>query len=172
MSHRLRRRPRAAARPRVERANPRLGLKFIVGYKFAKAAVELVAGVLLLSSGYAGLARDLRGFAQFLRSHAMEAWSVALAERLVHAATPRNVLVVAVAALLDGALTFIEGWALHRRYRGSHWLVIVATSCSLPFEVIALVEHVTAPRVLLLLVNVMIVLYLLQRQISVDAALS
>jgi uncharacterized membrane protein (DUF2068 family) len=142
------------------------GLKLIVGYKFVKAALELLPGALLLSRGAAGLTGDLQALAMFLRHHATEAWSIALAERLVHATTQRHVLVVAVAALLDGAFTFVEAYALHRRYRWSRWLVIGATSCSLPVEVVALVLHPTAGRMLLLFVNLLIVLYLLQRRVS------
>ncbi|HEY2590794.1 MAG TPA: DUF2127 domain-containing protein [Steroidobacteraceae bacterium] len=153
----------------AERRAAPVGLRLIVGFKFAKAAVELLPGALLLLLGEAGLAGDLKALALFLRHHATEAWSIALAERLVHAATERNVLVVAVAALLDGALTLIEAYVLHRRYRWSRWLVIGTTSCALPVEIVALVLHPTAGRMLLLLVNLLIVLYLLQRQVAVTS---
>jgi uncharacterized membrane protein (DUF2068 family) len=151
----------------AERRAAPVGLRLIIGYKFVKAAVELLPGALLLSLGAAGLTGDLKALALFLRHHATEAWSIALAERLVHVTTQRHVIVVAVAALLDGALTFIEGYALHRRYRWSRWLVIGATSCSLPVEVVALVLRPTGGRMLLLFVNVSIVLYLLKRRVAV-----
>lgn len=139
MAHLAPARPRAPdSTPTVaERRAAPVGLRLIIGYKFAKAAVELLPGALLLSLGAAGLTGDLKALALFLHRHATEAWSISLAQHLVHATTQRNVLVVAVAALLDGALTLIEAYALHRRYRWSRWLVIGTTSCSLPVEVVA-----------------------------------
>jgi len=84
----------------------------VVGYKQAKAIFEVLVGVLLLSLTAVGLADHLREVAVHIRHHAVEAWSIAFAERLVRASTKRNLLVIGVASLLDGALSASEGWAL------------------------------------------------------------
>jgi uncharacterized membrane protein (DUF2068 family) len=67
------------------------------------------------------------------------------------------VLVVAVAVIVDGTVTLVEGWALHGRYRWSRWLVVATTSSLLPIEVVTLVRHPSAGRVMLVLVNALIV---------------
>lgn len=140
-----------------------VGLRLIVAYKVAKAVLEIAFGVALVV--FATKATDeLRSIAIDVRDHGTAAWSVSLADRVVRAATRRHLFVVAVASLLDGVVTAIEGWALHRRYRWAPWLVIGLTSCLLPFEVFALVRHVTAGRATLLLVNAAIVVYLLRRE--------
>ena len=105
-----------------------IGLKLIIGYKLVKAMAELLTGALFLLLGSVGFADVLSAAAQAIRHHATEAWSIALAERLIHASTPHNVFIVAVAVIVDGTVTLIEGWALHRRYRWSRRLVVGATS--------------------------------------------
>jgi uncharacterized membrane protein (DUF2068 family) len=137
----------------------------IVGYKVAKAALEIAFGAALVLFATKAT-NELRIAAHHVRDHATAAWSVALADKIVQAATRRHLMVVAVASLLDGVLTSIEGWALHRRYRWGSWLVIAATSCLLPFEVISLARHLTAGRVALFFTNVAIVAYLLRSESS------
>jgi uncharacterized membrane protein (DUF2068 family) len=98
--------------------------------------------------------------------HATAAWSTELADRLIGAATPRGVHRVALAALFDGALSFVEGFAIHRRWAWSGWLVVVATSCLLPFEILALVHHLSATRSAVLVINVAIVAYLIRHRVG------
>ncbi|HEX7476636.1 MAG TPA: DUF2127 domain-containing protein [Polyangiales bacterium] len=142
------------------------GLQLIVAYKASKAVIEVLFGVLLLSIGTVSFTHEVRGFALSLQHHATAAWTLALAERLVRAATERNLLVVAVASLVDGVFSGFESWALHRRYGFSHWLVICATASLVPFEAVALVRHVSAVRVALLLLNVWIVGYLVRGKLA------
>lgn len=141
----------------------RFGERLIVGYKLAKAAVELLLCALLVCLGSAGVADGVRASAAMLRHHAVEAWSIELSERLVNVATARHVMVVALALLLDGLFSLFEGWALHRRYRFGRWLVVGATSSLLPFEIASLFRHLRPGRAALLFVNLLIVAYLLWR---------
>jgi len=141
-----------------------LGLRLIVAYKFAKAAALLLLGTLILSFASAGLADEMRTVALNVRNHATAAWSVALAKWLMNAATSRNLRVVAIASLLDAAASLFEGWALHRRFGWSRWLVILTTSSLLPFEAIAIVRHFSAGRVALMVANVFIVVYLVRHR--------
>jgi uncharacterized membrane protein (DUF2068 family) len=139
------------------------GLKLIVGYKFGKAVIEVLLGLALFF--FARRATDdVKHLAIHLRDHATAAWSVAFAKRLLNAATARHVHVIALASLLDGAFSALEGWALRRRYRWGEWLVIAATSCLLPFEIAALVRRLTLGRLIVLGVNTAIVLYLIRRR--------
>lgn len=141
-----------------------LGLRLIVGYKFVKAAAELLLAVLILSLASAGLADELRMAALNVRNHATAAWSVALARWLMNAATSRNLRVIALASLLDAAASLFEGWALHRRFGWSRWLVVFTTSSLFPFEVVAIVRHFSAGRVALMVVNALIVVYLVRHR--------
>lgn len=142
-----------------------VGLRLIVGYKFVKAGAELLLGALLLSFAAAGLAEELRAVALSARDHATAAWSVRLAEWLMNTATARNLRVVALASLLDGAWTLFEGWALHRRFWWSGWLVVVATASLFPFEAIAIARHARAGRIAIMALNVVIVAYLVRSRV-------
>jgi uncharacterized membrane protein (DUF2068 family) len=140
-----------------------IGLRVIVGYKFAKAGLEILLGTLLLFFASAHV-EELRALAANLRHHAAAAWSIALAEELVDAASGRKLVVAGLAAVFDGVLSAVEGWALVRRYRWGGWLVVVTTSSLVPFELIALARHLSPGRIVLLLVNAVIVLYLIRRE--------
>lgn len=140
------------------------GIALIVAYKLGKALTELALVVSILVVGPGSVAGRAREAAVFIRHHAVAAWSTALAARLVGAATERHARVLTLALLLDGLFTCLEGWALHRRYGWGRWLVIAATACLLPFEVVALARHQSASRLGLLLLNVLIVGYLVRRK--------
>jgi uncharacterized membrane protein (DUF2068 family) len=159
---------RIQAQDRPKQPRNALGLRFIVGYKLVKAIAELLLGAVLLSLASAGSAGHLREVALNVRNHAAEAWSVALAERLVRASTERNLLVVGLAILLDGALSGIEGWALYHRYRWSRWFVVGATFALVPFEGLALASHFSVGRIALLIGNVSIVIYLVWRGVMTE----
>ncbi len=147
----------------LQRSNA-VGLRLVIGYKFIKAMAEFLAGASLLILGSVGLAEKLTYVAQAIRRHATEGWSISLAERLIDVSTAHHVFVVAVAVIFDGTVTLVEGWALHRRYRWSRWLVLSTTSLLLPFEAVTLIRHPSAGRVVLLLVNALIVAYLIPRR--------
>ena len=141
-----------------------VGLRLIVGYKYFKASAEwLFAGLLLLLDSPRGTA-ELRAIALNIQHHATAAWSIALAERLIHVTTRRTLLVVALAAFIDGVLSCVEGWALQRRYPWSGWLVVGTTLSLLPFEAIALVHRPSTGRVALLMMNAVVVVYLLRHR--------
>jgi uncharacterized membrane protein (DUF2068 family) len=149
---------------RPRQRSSELGLRLIIGYKFLKRMIELLMGASFLFLGLVGVAEKLTAIVRVIRHHATEAWSIALAERIIHASTAHNVFVVAVAIIADGTVTLLEGWALHGRYRWSRWLVVGTTFSLLPFEVVTLVRHPSAGRVTLVLTNALIVVYLIQRR--------
>jgi uncharacterized membrane protein (DUF2068 family) len=115
-------------------------LSLIIAYKFIKGGLWFVFAAVIVGSMRLGLENRLLGFAAHLRHHP-GAWSLALGDVLVRAATRRRLWTITIALLADGALSFVEGWALlHGRWWGP-WLVVVATASLLPFEVFALARH-------------------------------
>jgi uncharacterized membrane protein (DUF2068 family) len=138
------------------------GLVVIIAYKLVKGALWLCLAVTLFFSMRAGAGDDLLGWAEHLRHHS-RAWSIALADLLVRAATRRGLWTLLLAFAADGTLTLIEGWALLRGHWWGPWLVVIATGSLLPFEVVALAHHPHASRALLLAVNAVIVWYLARK---------
>jgi uncharacterized membrane protein (DUF2068 family) len=144
------------------------GIGLIIAYKLMTALAEFIVGASLWIIGSTALTEELNAAATIIRRHVAEAWSIALAERVIHAATARNLLVVVCALFLDGTLSFVESWALYRRYRWGRWLVVCATSILLPAEFVALIRHLSAVRLAVLLVNSLIVIYLVPRRAAVE----
>ena len=142
-----------------------LGVRVIVAYKAAKGIAQIAFGIYALARAPA-LGEELQRWVLALRAHAIEAWSLWLARHLAPLASARKLEVIALAALLDGVLSFVEGWALYRRYAWSRWLVVGATATLLPFEVVALARHRTVGRGIVLLVNVLVVAYFARHRVE------
>lgn len=139
------------------------GLRLIIGYKLARAAVTLTAAGLLVAAALSGHAGALDELALRLRGHMTSAWSIVLADALVRAVTPRHLLLLAAACGLDGSFTFVEGWSLWRDWWWGPWLVVVTTAAFVPFEVVVLVRHLAWGRAILLAVNIAVAVYLARR---------
>jgi uncharacterized membrane protein (DUF2068 family) len=140
------------------------GVRLIVFYKLGKAVFQAAAAVVLLYWGHHGLTASLNAFADHLRHQAVHAWSnivVAALMKFTHAR--HSVSWTSLALVSDAALSGIEAFALWRGYTWGEWLVVVTTSGLIPFEIYALTRHVRAGRVILLILNVVIVVYLVNR---------
>ena len=59
------------------------GVRLIMGYKFGKAIVQTLAGLVLVYGATHGLAAELTAFADHLREHAVHAWSNVVAAALL-----------------------------------------------------------------------------------------
>jgi uncharacterized membrane protein (DUF2068 family) len=141
------------------------GLTVIIAYKVIKGGLWLVLAPALAAAVHLGLGTRLVGLAAELR-HSTHAWSLELAKWIVRAATPRGLSAMVVALLADGSASLVEAWALVRGRWWGPWLVVVTTSALLPLEVVALIHHLHASRVLLLALNLAIVVYLARKALA------
>jgi uncharacterized membrane protein (DUF2068 family) len=151
------RRESTIARVRRERV-----LSLIIAYKLIKGGLWFVFAAVIVGAMHLGLEDRLLGFAAHLRHHP-GAWSLALGDLLVRAATRRRLWTITVALIADGALSFVEGWALIHGHWWGPWLVVVATASLLPFEVFALARHPHVVRAMVLVLNLAIVVYLARK---------
>ena len=71
---------------------------------------------------------------------------------------------VGIGALAISMLMFVEAWGLHRRRVWAEWLTVIATSSLIPLEIYHLAKHPSLGKVLTLIANVAIVLYLLRHR--------
>ena len=139
------------------------GLRLIIAYKLVRAALALCAAAVLLAFIGSGHGEQLRDWADALRHHLASHSASVLAQHLVDALTPVHVRLAALALTLDGLLVLLEGWALWRGYRWGAWIVVLSTAALLPIEVIGLWHHRRAGRLLLLLANSAVAVYLIRR---------
>ena len=140
------------------------GLTLIIAYKLTKGGLWLVLATTILVMMRMGLGDRLLGLAEHLRLHA-HAWSLHLADLAVRASSRRALWTIVVALLADGGLTLFEAWALIQGRWWGPWVVVVATSSLLPFEVLALVRHPHVIRAIVLVVNLAIVVYLARKAV-------
>jgi len=136
-------------------------LRAVITYKWVKGVVQLLlAGALALTFVF-GLDDDLSRWAHEFRTHSTRAYAIVLGRLLERATTPRGMHITLLALVIDGVVTCLEGWALQRRHRWGPWLVVAVSGSLLPFEVYELFHHFRWIRLVVLLVNLAVVLFLI-----------
>lgn len=144
-------------------------LAWIIAFKAFKAVTLTGLGIILLATRHDEPIDLLTRFA--LTVHlplSSELFDRAL--RFALNLTVGKQIALAVTAFGYAALMASEGVALHLRKPWARWFTIGATSSLLPIEVYEIVRELHALRVVVLLANVAIVIYLLQRKELFDAA--
>ena len=135
-----------------------LGVRLVLWFKASKAAVALSLSLALFIGLPFGLSSRAQVWALHFRDHVSHPWSTALAEFFV--TSSRHLPIVAIALALEGTFTCVLAWALARGHWWGPWLVVVALSGLIPWEIYEIVRHPQWLRVFLLLLNVSIVAYL------------
>jgi uncharacterized membrane protein (DUF2068 family) len=139
------------------------GLRAIILYKTAKAALQLAAALLLIALWPLGLPDAIRHLSLVLRQHVTHGWALRLAAVLAHGSSNHGIVLGIAALGLDGGLTAVEAWALRAGRWWGAWLVVVATGSLLPFEIYELTRRPLVSRALLIVANLIIVVYLARR---------
>ncbi len=76
----------------------------------------------------------------------------------------RSVILIAIGSVLYGVLEIVEAGGLILRRRWAEYLVVIATGFGIPLEIRALIAHLTWLRLALLVINIAIVIYLVDRK--------
>ena len=147
-------------RAREELQRPDFGVRVIIVWKVIK-------GLLLLTIAVTAF---------FLRDHDLHQVGVDVVSWMgIDPAGPRvgkalgrltglRPLHVGIGALLVGLVMFLEAWGLHRRRTWAEWLTVIVTSSLIPLEIYHLAHHPSLGKVLTLIANVAIVIYLLRHR--------
>ena len=137
-----------------------VGLRAIAIYKAAKSI-----GLLLVAAAAFRLNRA-QNFEQLV--HWLENLSLTdsndLRWRLVDMLTamgPRKFVAVGVVALAYTALFAVEGIGLWLRKRWAQWFTVIATGSLVPLEFYEVTHHFSGLRLVVLLANIAVVIYLL-----------
>ncbi|HTT70266.1 MAG TPA: DUF2127 domain-containing protein [Anaeromyxobacteraceae bacterium] len=147
----------------MDQARRDLGERLIVLYKALKALVEVLLAVGLVVLSASGGIGGLREFARELRLNLASRWSLALGQLIGGLLTGRGLHLVELGLLIDGAVSAFEGYSLWRGYSWGAWLVVLASALPIPLEAVAIVRHRRPLRVLLVLANLAVVVYLARR---------
>jgi uncharacterized membrane protein (DUF2068 family) len=145
-----------------ERRRHDRGLLAIALFKFAKAALLILAGAGALSMLAPSTEQRVHEWvADFAIRQGHRIFKRAL--DLLNVATPGRITEVGLASILYGLLFAVEGIGLWLEKRWAEYLTVVATGSLIPFELYELVRAVTPVRVAALAANVAALVYLIYR---------
>lgn len=135
-------------------------LRTIIAYKAIKGAIELALGLALGIALWLGEGQRLHQLALTLREDVTARVAVETAELFLRLSTPGHLAISALAVGLDGVVGGVEALLLHHRKRWAVWVVVIASSVLIPWEVFELISHFRVLRLVLLILNVAVVVYL------------
>ena len=138
------------------------GLAFIAWFKVVKGLLLLLAGLGLLKLIHAEIATLFSLLIEALHLHADSRILHALVLK-VDALQPHTVLVMGVISLGYAGLLLIEGVGLWFEASWAAYLTLISTSLLLPFELYEVLQQVSALRIGVLLLNLVIVGYLVSQ---------
>ena len=137
-------------------------LRLIAVFKFAKAALLLVLGI--------GILRLVHTNATEVLDHWIERLHLDPGNRLLEralsavASTPPNrIRELGLGSFIYAALFLTEGAGLWLGKRWAEWFTTILTASLIPFELWEIYRHPTASKIIVLLANVAIVVYLIAR---------
>jgi uncharacterized membrane protein (DUF2068 family) len=138
---------------------PDFGLRVIIVWKTVKGALLLAVGItaiLLRHSDIHALGVEL---VEWLGIDSAGQRMTRWLDKLL-SLDASTMVEVAAGAFAIAALMFVEAWGLHRRRKWAEWLTIIVTASLIPLEVYHLATHPSLGKVLTLVANVAIVVYL------------
>jgi uncharacterized membrane protein (DUF2068 family) len=148
--------PRVPEIPSLRRIRP---IRFIAVFKLFKAAMSVLAGLGALQFLKPGSAAALQPLLDLLATHAdLHALRQALV--MFSALSPHRIEVVAAAAFLYAGLCIVEGLGLWWEKRWVEYVVVIATTSALPFELAALLHRPSLTRLTAVLLNGAVAVYL------------
>jgi uncharacterized membrane protein (DUF2068 family) len=135
----------------------------------AIALFKLVKGVLLIIVGIGALKLLHRDIAETVL-HWIDILRVDPDNRLIHSllahvvsVTPKQLAEASAGTFIYAALLLTEGTGLLLRKRWAEYFTIITTAGLIPLEVYEIHRHLTAAKIVVLLLNIAIVIYLIAR---------
>jgi uncharacterized membrane protein (DUF2068 family) len=133
------------------------------------AIFKLLKGVLLFAVGI-GAIRLLHRDVAATVTHWVDFLRVDPDNRLIHGllarvlrVSPTELKALSVGTFVYAALLLTEGTGLLLRKRWAEYFTIITTAGLLPLELYEITKHVTASKIVVLLINALIVVYLVVR---------
>jgi uncharacterized membrane protein (DUF2068 family) len=139
-------------------ATPR-GLQIVAAFKLFKGLVLFAVGIGAVKLLHKDLAFEVERWANIFRVDPNNRYIYRLLERFL-TLDDRKLKELSVGTFFYSALLLTEGVGLWLGKRWAQYFTIVATSSFVPLEVYELTKRVSPPRLIVLLLNVVVVVYL------------
>lgn len=142
---------------------PDFGLRLIIIWKAFKAVLLFALGI----GAFAVVHRDVEALA-----HTFVGWLgldaghpyVEKALRKLAGLTPQRITLIGIGAVIYSCVLALEAWGLHQRKLWAEWLVVGLTCALIPLEIYEIIHRASAGKVIALVVNIAVVLYLLRHR--------
>lgn len=137
-------------------------LRLIATFKLVKAALLIVVGISALKLIHTDIGSWLT---EWVVRFGLDPGGRHVGRFLLKAAelTPNRLKEVGVGSLVYSALFLTEGIGLWLLKRWAEWLTVIITASLIPVEIFEIHRHLTPDRILLLLINVGVLAYLVNR---------
>ena len=138
---------------------PDFGLRVIIVWKVVKTCLLIVLAISALA--LAGTDMHALGV-RVVRWLGIDPAGPRVGRWLAHLAglTHGRMTAIGIGAAVYACVLAAEAWGLHRRRVWAEWLTIIVTSSLIPLEVYELARHPSVGKVLTLIANIAIVIYL------------
>ena len=143
----------------TEKTKGSRGLLLIAAFKLIKGLALLALGIGALRLLHKDVAAVIAQWIDVLRVDPHNHYIQQLLEKL-GMVDDRKLKALSIGTFFYSALFLTEGFGLALRKRWAEYLTIVSTASLLPIEVYEIAKHVSAFRIVVLLANIAIVVYL------------
>jgi uncharacterized membrane protein (DUF2068 family) len=137
------------------------GLWLIAAFKLLKGLALLAVGIGALKLLHKDVASEVERWVNYLRVDPQNHYIHKLLAKL-GLLDDRKLKELSVGTFFYSALLLTEGLGLAFKQRWAEYFTIISTASLLPLEVFEITERVSVPRILLLLVNIAVVVYLVR----------
>jgi uncharacterized membrane protein (DUF2068 family) len=136
------------------------GLLLIAAFKLLKGFLLLIVGIGALGLLHKDVPTELEHWVNLLRVDPDNYYIQKVLDKF-SILDDRKLQELSVGTFFYSALLLTEGVGLALRKRWAEYLTVIATSSLIPLEIYELVKHVTPAKVVLLVINTAVVVYLI-----------
>ncbi len=154
---------KVADRLQDEVGRPDFGLRVIVAWKAIKGTLLVAFGITAFFLRHSDLHQMGIDLVEWLGLDPAGPRISRYLDKLL-SMTPGRITGLGIGAMVVAAVMFLEAWGLHRRRVWAEWLTVIVTSSLIPFEIYHLANHPSIGKVVTLIANVAIVVYLLRHR--------
>jgi uncharacterized membrane protein (DUF2068 family) len=140
-------------------------LILIALFKLVKALMLIAVGIGALRLMHKDVGSVISHWVQVLRVDPDNHYVHSLLVKLFRV-TPKQLEAVSVGTFFYAALLLTEGVGLLLRKHWAEYFTVITTALLIPLEVFEMVKHLTTAKAVVLVINVAIVVYLIQRILS------
>lgn len=137
-------------------------IRLIALFKLVKAALLIAVGVGAFKLLHRNMATALEHWVMMLGLDPGNQWIDSALQKALNL-SPNKIKLLGVGSFIYAGLFLIEGIGLWLVKRWAEWFTVIITSSLVPIEIYELSQHPSVTKVLVLIINIAIVVYLVYR---------